>query len=315
MSSNQKKPQNKMPRKTGNRSLRLRGAGFKGESIRSFLVDTLFYLAGTSLYALAVMMFAVPNQISQSGVTGISIIINHLFHSPVGITNLLLNLPLMLLAWWRIGWRFVAKTAWVTLLLSIILDTFGAFVPAYRGDRLLAALYCGVISGVGLGIVLYRGATTGGMDIVAKLVRKKWPHITLGRVILVADATVVIASALVFRSFESALYAVIVIYISTRLIDSILFSSGGGKLLLVVTQQAQEIAQAIMEQLSRGVTILPVQGGYTKNDKTMLLCAVRNNEVRKLTHLVWEYDNAPFIIVAEAGEILGEGFRIPGSQE
>ncbi len=289
----------------------LRRKFLRKQDILRFLVDNLFYLCGTSLYAVAVMMFSVPNQIAQSGVTGISILLNYLFHTPVGITNLILNAPLMLIAWKLIGRGFVLKSAYVTAMLSVVLDLLGGIIPPYRGDKLLAALYCGVIAGLGLGLVLYRGATTGGMDIIARLVRLKWPHITTGRVILFADALVILVSALVFRSLESALYAVIVIYINTRLIDYILFGTGGGKMLMIVTEKAELLADVILHKMKRGVTILPVEGAYTKQKKEMLLCAVRNNEVAKLTKIIWEYDESPFIIVTEAGEILGEGFRKP----
>ena len=294
------------------KSIQLRGKPLKTRDITQFLIDNLFYLCGTSLYAVAVMMFAVPNQIAQSGMTGISVLLNHLLHTPVGITNFLLNIPLLLLAWRFLGHRFVLRTAWVTALLSIVLDVFGSFIPPYQGDRLLAALYCGVISGVGLGIVLYRGATTGGMDIIARLLRLKWPHMTMGQVLLIADALVVIIAARVFRSLESALYAVIVIYASSRLIDYILLGTGGGKLLLIVTQQAPLLTDVILQKMKRGATVLPVQGAYSKQEKHLLLCAVRNNELHKLTQLVWEYDSASFMIVTQAGEILGEGFRLPG---
>jgi len=291
--------------------IQLRGKPFQKSELKDSLIDNLFWLAGTCLYAVAVMMFALPNEIAQSGMTGVSIVLNRLIHSPVGLTTLLLNAPLLLLAWRYVGRKFVLRTLWVTAMLSVVLDVFGTFVPAYEGDRLLAALYCGVISGIGLGLVLYRGATTGGMDIVVRLVRLKWPHITMGRILLVADALVIALSALVFRSLESALYAIISIYISTRLIDYILYGTGGGKMLLVVSERAEALAEAIRSGMRRGVTVLPVQGGYTKTQKHMLLCAVRSSEVVKLTKLIWAQEENPFIIVADVGEILGEGFKRP----
>lgn len=285
---------------------------YNKKQVGSFLLDNLLWFAGCALYALAVRMFAVPNNIAQSGLTGLSIILNHLLDTPVGLTNLVLNIPLVALAWVFIGRKFVFKTLWVTVVLSVMLDVFALFIPVYTGDRLLAALYCGVITGTGLGLVMLRGATTGGTDIVAKLFQKRWPHISVGRVILVGDVLIIVLSAVVFRSLESALYAVIVIYVSSRLIDYILYGTAMGKLLLVVTTKAEEIAAAIRQQMHRGVTILPVQDGYTQDEKKLLLCAVRPNEVAQLRRLIWEHEENPFIIIADAGEILGEGFKLPG---
>lgn len=278
-------------------------------NVKRLLIDNLCYVAGASLYAAAVMIFAVPNQIAQSGMTGVAILINHLTNVPVGVLNLGLNVILLAIAWKFLGKVFVAKTLWVTVVLSAALDIFGEYLPTYQGDRLLATLYCGVLSGVGLGLVFLRGTTSGGTDIIARLVHMKWPHITVGRVLMVTDVVVVIAAAAVFRSLESALYAVIVIYISSRMVDYILYGMGSGKMLLVVTQQAEVLAEAITTKMHRGVTILPVEGGYTHTNKQMLLCAVRANEVSRLQRLIWEHEENPFIVVTDAGEILGEGFK------
>ena len=299
-------------RRRRNMKKRLLGAPkTKGQKALSLIVDNLCWIIGSSLYSIAVIAFAVPNNIAQSGATGLAIIINHLTEIPIGVANLIVNIPLLILAWIFIGWKFVAKTMWVTVILSALLDVWDIFLPVYTGDRILAALFCGVISGMGLAIVFMRGATTGGTDIVGRLIRKRWPHVSMGKVILAADAFIVVLSAIVFRSFESALYAIIVIFVNSQLIDYILYGTGSGKMLLVVTEKAQDISALITGEMGRGVTILPVQGGYTGKEKNMLVCAVRNNEVSKLTKLIWSVDENPFIIVSEAGEILGEGFKNP----
>ena len=281
-----------------------------GSKVWNLLLDNLAWLLGCFLYAVSVIVFAVPNEIAQSGITGLAIIFNALFNTPIGLLYFLLNIPLIIAAWRLLGWKFVAKTLWVTVLLSVMLDALKPFLPVYRGDRLLAALYCGALSGAGLALVFMRGATTGGTDILARLVRKRWAHISLGRVILVADIAVVLTAAIVYKSAESALYAAIVIFISSQVIDYIIYGTGNGKSLMVVTDKATEIAKAITGQLKRGVTILPVQGGYTGHHKSMLICAVRSSEVSRLTKLIMEYDPSPFIIVTEAGEIIGEGFKL-----
>ncbi len=281
-------------------------------AIKELLLDNLIWFIGCALYAAGVLIFAVPNGIAQSGVTGLAIIVNYLLHTPVGLTYFVLNIPLIVSAWIFLGWKFVAKTLWVTVILSVMLDAFGPFLDKYQytGDKLLAAMFCGAITGTGLALVFMRGATTGGTDILGRLFRKKWPHISMGRVILVADAVIVMAAAVVYKSAESALYAAIVIFISSRVIDYVLYGTGNGKMLMVVTDHATEISKAVTTELKRGVTILPVQGGYTGHHKSMLICAVRSNEVSKLNKIIRQYDENPFIILSEAGEIIGEGFKL-----
>lgn len=284
-----------------------------GQKIAGAVIDNICWIVGCSLYSIGVVAFALPNSIAQSGTTGLAIIVNHLFEFiPLGTANFLLNVPLMILAFIFIGWCFVAKTMWVTVILSATLDLFSKFLPTYTGDKILAAIFCGVCTGAGLAIVFMRGATTGGTDIVGRLVHKAFPHIQIGKVIMAADAIIVILGAVVFRSIESAMYAVIVIFVNSRLLDYILYGTGSGKLLLAVTEHAQEISDAITSKMGRGVSILPVKGGYTGKEKNMVVCAVKKNEVPQLTKIIRQIDTDTFIIITEAGEILGEGFIAPG---
>jgi len=283
---------------------------FTQSSVKELLLDNLLCFIGGALYTASILIFAVPNGIAQSGLTGVSIMLNSLLNTPVGLTYLLLNIPLLLAAWLFLGWKFVAKTLWVTVIVSVMFDVMTPFLPAYTGDKLLAALFCGALSGAGLALVFMRGATTGGVDILARLFRKKWPHISMGRVILVSDVIIVVAAAVVYKSAESALYAAIVIFVCSQVIDYVLYGTGNGKMLMVVTDHATEISKAVTTELKRGVTILPVQGGYTGHHKSMLICAVRSSEVSKLNRIIRQYDDNPFIIISEAGEIVGEGFKL-----
>ena len=181
-----------------------------GQKVAGAVIDNICWIVGCSLYSIGVVAFALPNSIAQSGTTGLAIIVNHLFEFiPLGTANFLLNVPLMILAFIFIGWRFVAKTMWVTVILSATLDLFSKFLPTYTGDKILAAIFCGVCTGAGLAIVFMRGATTGGTDIVGRLVHKAFPHIQIGKVIMAADAIIVILGAVVFRSIESAMYAAV----------------------------------------------------------------------------------------------------------
>jgi uncharacterized membrane-anchored protein YitT (DUF2179 family) len=278
---------------------------------RTLLMDQLYYLIGCISYAAAVNLFALPNRIAQSGVSGVAIIVHHLLGTPIGMTNLALNIPLIVLAWVILGWRFVSKTVWVTVELSVILDLMAHFLPAnvfHTEDRLLAALFCGTLAGFGLAVIMARGASSGGTDIVGWLVRHRWPHISLGRVILVADAAVVISSAAVFRDLNSAMYAAIVMFISSRLIDAILYGLSNGKMFYIFCEQPAALAQAIIAQLGRGVTLLPATGAYTGREKEVLLCVVRKGEATRLRRLVKAHDPKSFLVITEAQEILGYGF-------
>ena len=177
------------------------------------------WVVGCVLYAIGVNCFSVPNSIAQSGVTGLAVIFNHLFDLPVGTVNFALNIPLLILMLIYLGKGLFLRTLWVTVILSTAIDVVAIFAPEYTGDKILAALFCGLFQGAGLGLIMITGATSGGTDIVARLAHKRWPHITVGSVVLVADAVVVTAGMFVFGSIESGLYAIILIYVSTKVID------------------------------------------------------------------------------------------------
>jgi len=279
------------------------------KDITDLLVDNLLWVTGSIMYSVAIVCFALPNGIAQSGMSGVAIIINHLLGTPIGLTNLVLNIPLIILAWIFIGWKFVSKTLWVTIILSALLDILDSVLPIYKGDPLLAALFCGAISGAGLSLVIMRGATTGGTDIIGKLVRKAFPHVTIGRVIMVADAVVIVLAAVVFKNAESALYAAVVMFVSSQTIDYLLYGTGHGKMLMVFTNHADVIAKEITTRTRRGVSIIPVKGGYTGELKSMVLCVVRSSEVQKMNKIIRSVDEQTFTIIAEVNEVIGEGFK------
>ncbi len=278
------------------------------KDVQTLLKNNFMWIIGCSLYAIGVNAFSVPNSIAQSGVTGLAIIFNHLFDVPVGTVNFILNVPLLILMWIFLGKKLVARTLWVTVLLSTALDVFALFIPAYTGDKILASLFCGLLQGAGLGLIMITGATSGGTDIVARLIHQKWPHITVGSMVLLSDALVVSAGMLVFRSFESGLYAIIIIFVSSKVIDTMIYGTGNGKMLMIVTKKADEVSKAIVTSTPRGVSILPAVGAYTGENKNILLCVARKSEISNIIKIIKSVDDKTFIIVSEANEILGEGF-------
>ena len=282
---------------------------FEKDNLLELLKNNGIWIVGCSLYAIAVNSFVVPNDIAQSGVTGLAVFFNHLFHVPVGATNFALNVPLLIMMWLFLGKKLVARTLWVTVLLSTALDVFALFMPAYTGDKILASLFCGLLQGAGLGLIMITGATSGGTDIVARLVHKRFPHITVGSVVMFSDAAIVAANMILLGSINSGLYAIIMIFVSTRVIDSLIYGTGNGKMLMIVTEKPDEVAKAIVSSQRRGVSVVPAKGAYTGKDKGILICVARKSEVSGIMKIIKAADDKTFIIVSEANEILGEGFK------
>lgn len=282
------------------------------QKLQEALKDLIFFVVGSCIYAVSVNMFTAPNKIAPGGVTGISIMLNYLFQFPIGMLSLLLNIPIFIWAIMEIGYKLVGKTMIATVFVSVAIDLVGKIVPAYTGNQMLAALFGGMLEGVGLSLVFMRGGTTGGSDLVARLLGRRIPHFSMGKLMLGVDLTIVLVSAFVYDSIESALYAVIAIFVSTKLIDSILYGTdtGTGKLLFIMSVKNDEIAQDILTDMDRGVTVLKSRGAYSGREGEVLLCAVRRYEVVKVKEIVRSHDKDAFMIIGDAGEISGEGFRM-----
>lgn len=292
----------------------------RAKKVRSLLLDALFILTGSLIFAASVNIFTAPNSLAPGGLTGLATIVNFASDDrfPIGLTILVLNIPIFIWAFIEGGWRFVAKTLAATVISSLAIDFAAPYMPAYRGDMLLTTVFGGFLAGLGLSLILARGATTGGTDMIATLLGRHFPHLSMGRLLLFLDLVIVVFSAFVYQNFESPLYAAIVIFITSRVIDTVLYgvSSATGKMMFIISPKNLEIAERIMSELDRGVTELKARGCYTKRDNGVLLCAVRRQEVHKTYRIVHEVDPDAFIIVGDAGEINGEGFReIPGGRE
>lgn len=281
------------------------------KKVKDLLLDFLFILAGSCVYAVSVNSFSAPNNIAPGGVTGIGTMLNYLFGTPIGVVILILNIPIIIWAIMQIGYKLVLKTSVAIAVSSVTIDLFSLFMPVYRGDPILVAVCAGVLEGLGLSLVFMRGATTGGTDMIARLLNNKIRFLSMGKLMLAVDGVIIISSAFVFKSIESALYACIVVFVSTTIIDKILYGTdlGTGKLFFVISSKNEEIAERIMAEMDRGVTYLKSRGGFSKSDSEMLLCAVRRFEIFKMQQIIKEIDHDAFVIVGDAGEITGEGFK------
>lgn len=275
--------------------------------VKEFLIDTFIFVIGGILYSVAINCFLSKNNILNGGFTGIATILNFLFELPIGTVIFIMNIPLFLIAFKKLGVRFVLRTVWATLINSTCIDV-GMFLPVYQNDLLLSSLFGGALVGLALGIIFIRNATTGGVDIIAKLIKLKFPHISIGRSILIFDIFVVILGGIIYRNFESMLYASVVIFVSAQVLDFVIFGVSRGAMVLIISEQSEKLCNMILGDLDRGVTILKAQGGYSKTDKDVLLCACFDNQTHKLIKKIKSVDENAFFIVTQSKQILGNGF-------
>lgn len=285
--------------------------------VKTILLDLAFMAAGAVVYAVSVNAFTSPNNIAPGGVTGIATMLNYLFSTPIGLVAFLINIPIILWAVVEIGYKLVAKSVAAILLSSAAIDLLAPIVPSYQGNMILVALFAGLCEGLGLSLTFLRGATTGGTDMLARLLGRRKPHLSMGKLMLAVDGLIVLASAFVYGSIENAMYACIVIFVSTRLIDSILYGTdvGTGKLFFVMSPKVRQMGDRIIREVDRTVTYLDSHGGYTNEPGETMLCAVRRFEVFQVQAIIREEDRDAFVIVGDAGQITGEGFRSAHSDD
>lgn len=277
--------------------------------------DILWELAGCFIMATGLYCFWDAARVAPGGVSGLAIMAGYLWGAPVGTSAFILNIPLLLLAWKYLGKGFALRTLRVTFFSAVMLDgVVGPFIPAYAGDRLLGSVFGGVLTGTGLGLIFLRGASTGGTDILSMLVRKKYPHVPLGRMILFIDCGVLALSIPVFGDMESALLGLAALFCQSRVIDGLIYGNAQGELFLIVSGRAKDIAGTILEEMGRGVTYLKGSGAYTGKEQDVIVCAARKREYGALRKIIWETDPEAFVVVGEAREILGRGFSGAGKE-
>lgn len=281
-----------------------------GSRISEWLKDGVVYLAGALMYALSVNVFTSPNDIAPGGVTGIATILHSLFGWPIGLVMLLINIPLFVAGLVVIGKRYTIRTLVCLGIVTAVIDLTAPFAKAYAytGDMMIACLFGGVLTGLALGVIFTRGGSTGGTDIIARLLGKAFPNLTQGRLILVADLAVVVTAGVVF-GFEKALYATITLFTSSFVVDKVMYGADNGKMVFIVTNKIDEVNQAIDDRLGRGTTVLSGRGGYSGDTREMILCAIRDNQAYMVQRLVRSIDPNAFVVACDASEILGNGFR------
>ena len=289
----------------------------RAKKAKECILDLLLMTLGSLIYAVSVNCFSAPNNIAPGGVTGVATMLNYAFGTPIGAVVFLINIPIVLWAGLEIGYKLVAKSMLAITLNALAIDLVGLVAVPYRGDPIIYTLLGGVCEGLGLSLVFMRGATTGGTDMIARVLNARLRFLSMGKLMLFADGCVILASAFVFQSLESAVYACVFVFVSTKIIDAVLYGVdvGSGKLFFIVSERSEEIGQRILDEMERGVTFLRSRGGYLKREGEMLLCAVRRFEVARISAIVRETDPEAFVMVGDAGEITGEGFRSARSDD
>ncbi len=275
------------------------------QSVRAKTLAYAQILLGCMIGGAAYPLFLVPNGIAPGGLTGIATIFNYLWKWPVGVTSMALNLPLFIIGWKSMGRVFVFRSLIATILFSACIDLMQ--FPPLTDDILLATVYGALTLGLGIGLIMRGGATTGGSDMIARMVHKRFPIVSVGAFLFAVDCTVILCAAFTM-SAHAALYALICIFISARAVDLVLAGFGSAKACFIITGKAQDIAKRIMDELERGVTMLPGIGAYSGKERTVLLSVVSQREVFPLKKIVRQEDKKAFMFIADTHETLGEGF-------
>ena len=272
----------------------------------SFVIITL----AAAVYALCFVWCFEPNNIAFGGITGVAQIINHFIPAaPVGVTVIVLNIPLFLLGWRLLGGKLLLGSLYAMFVSSVFIDLFTPLYDWQPMDPILACIFGGLLLGGSLGFVFQQGATTGGTDLAARLLKLRLTWLPMGKLIMAVDLVVIVLVALVYQTLNTMLYGLVSLYISSIAMDGILYGMDQAKVAYVISDKNDDIANVLVKDLDRGVTILQGKGAYTGTEKQVLMCAFKQREIASIKNLVKEIDPDAFLIVCPAHEVLGEGFR------
>ncbi len=280
---------------------------------KNLFLDILFDIIGGFIYAMGIYSFAKMASFSPGGISGLALLANALWDVPIGSTTLILNIPLIILSWKVVGWRFLVKSARTMVISTIILDLIFPMTPAYTGSPMMAALYSGVCLGAGMALFYMRGSSSGGMDFLIMTIKVRKPYFSFGVVTMTTDFLVILLGWPVFGNVDAVLYGLIASFAASIVMDRILYGIGAGKLLIIITNHGQELAKSISEITDRGSTLINATGTYTGEDRDVILCACSKSQTYQITNAAHELDENAFIMVTETNEVFGEGFKLHGS--
>lgn len=275
------------------------------QTVKEFFMETL----GSILVAAAIYNFAVQAKFPMTGFSGISIILYRFFGISLGLSTILLNIPVSILCYKLLGKRFFMRSVRTLIISSIMIDYVAPLFPVYTGDRLLAALCTGVIGGMGYALIYMQNSSTGGMDFITMAIKVLNPHIPLGKIVFLSDIIIILIGGILFRDIDGIIYGMIVSFLFSVSIDKLMYGINSGKLTFIVTEHGEKICEVIDECSQRGSTILKGQGGFQGDEKQIVMCACSNKEMYAIQTAVKAADPDSFLIILESNEVHGEGFH------
>ncbi len=287
--------------------MKLRKPELSKKAIKTIVVDFFGILIGAIILAIGYNMFMVPNMLAPGGISGLAVVLYYMIQSPVGLTIIVLNIPLFIGGYLVLGPRIVMQSLLGTVLFSLALEVTAPFLPAATNDLLLASVYGGVVMGVGSGLVFRFRGSTGGTSLLSLILAKKW-GISPGQAMLWGDLSVLALAVFVFGS-EAAMYAALSLFVSVKVVDAILEGLGLAKSVIIITCCGEKINEKLLYELGRGVTWLEGSGGFTRESREVLLCVVTRQQIARLKRIIHKIDPGAFVIIGNATEVHGEGFK------
>lgn len=266
-------------------------------------------IIGVMMVAFSISVFYTPNKIVSGGVSGVATILFHTFGIPTSISIAAINVLLLILAFKHLGFSFVKGTILGSILLSVFVDIFSA-IPSLTDDLLLASVFGAVLYGAGIGLTLIEGASTGGTDILSRLVQCAFPYVKIGSLLLVVDAAVIVLSLYAFRQIDLALYGIIALFFSSLSVNILISKLNVSKLAFVISDQGIDISKELISHSPRGITIINATGAYSMEQRNVLMCALKENELPEFQAKILRKDKNAFIIYSESQQIIGNGFRV-----
>lgn len=276
----------------------------KFEFIKKYAVITI----GAIMFGVGIGLFIDPNNLAPGGISGLAIILSRVLNIETGTLFLLVNIPVMALGAWKFGRKFIASTIYATAVVSITTNICEQIMPATE-EVLLAAIFGGTLSAVGMGLVLKNGSTTGGSDIIVKFMKLKMPHLKTGTLFLMIDSLIIGLGGLVFGNMDTVLYSALAAVFTSKILDLVLYGTEGAKLIYIISDHSETITGRILKELEIGVTHLSGSGAYSKAEKQIIFCVVRKQYAYMVEEIVRQEDTGAFMIITGAAEIYGEGYK------
>lgn len=280
------------------------------KKMKTIIEDLGSDILGGLLVAIGVFNFAVASGFPVAGISGIAVIFHHFFHIPIGIMTIILNVPIVLVCYRLLGKKFFLKSLRTMLIYTVMMDVVAPLFPIYEGDLILSSVCMGVFAGIGFGLIYSRDTSTGGTDFIIMAVRKKKPYISLGKMIIAFDFTVVITGGILMNGdINSIIYGLIASYILSVVVDKFMYGMDAGKVAMIVTEQGQKVSDRIAKLTGRGSTLIKSVGSYSKEEKQVVMCACNKKQMHMVQNAVKEVDHKAFMVIMESSEVRGQGFK------